>query len=82
MLTGRKRLNFFLSLGLMLSLATSPADAVHTPESASGQGAQLHRIEQSPSLKIGVTLGGLALISLELWWFQFSQPKAQQDKKR
>jgi plastocyanin domain-containing protein len=36
---------------------------------------QFRRIEQPLSLKIGVTIGGLALISLELWWFLFSKTK-------
>ena len=35
------------------------------------------RIEQPKAIKLGVTLGGLALISAELWWFLFSKTKAQ-----
>ena len=82
MLTGRKLLNCFLGLGLFLSIVTSPADAVQGPEPTSGQRPQFHRIEQPQPLKMSVTLGGFALIGLELWWFQFSQTKAQQAKIR
>jgi len=31
-------------------------------------------IEQPLSLKVGITLGGLSLIGLELWWFLGSKP--------
>lgn len=56
-----------------LSLLCSPASA-QMPE----QTKQFQRIEQPISLKIGVTLGGLALIGTELWWFVFSKTKSQQ----
>ncbi|WP_421656380.1 cupredoxin domain-containing protein [Leptothermofonsia sp. ETS-13] len=39
---------------------------------------QFQRIEQPPGNKIAVTLGGLGLIGLELWWFLFSKPKSRQ----
>ncbi|MDJ0727150.1 MAG: cupredoxin domain-containing protein [Prochloraceae cyanobacterium] len=41
---------------------------------------QFRRIEQPKAVKIGVTLGGLALIGAELWWFLFSKTKAQKAK--
>ena len=56
-----------------LSLLFSPASA-QMPE----QTKQFQRIEQPIGLKIGVTLGGLALIGTELWWFVFSKTKSQQ----
>ncbi|MBE9181584.1 hypothetical protein IQ268_23760 [Oculatella sp. LEGE 06141] len=34
-------------------------------------------IEQPLAIKAGVTLGGVALIGAELWWFLFSKPKSQ-----
>ena len=55
-----------------LSLLLSPASA-QMPE----QTKQFQRIEQPISLKIGVTLGGLALIGIELWWFVFSKTESQ-----
>lgn len=38
---------------------------------------QFSRIEQPLVNKIAVTLGGLGLIGLELWWFLLSKPKSQ-----
>ena len=37
------------------------------------QGDRFQRIEQPFPLKLAVTVGGLSLIGLELWWFIFSQ---------
>lgn len=42
------------------------------------QADRFQRIEQPFPLKLAVTLGGLSLIGLELWWFLFSQ---KTDKK-
>ncbi len=39
------------------------------------------RIEQPLGLKLGVTAAGLGLMGLELWWFLFSKPKSQHDRK-
>ncbi|UBF24693.1 cupredoxin domain-containing protein [Kovacikia minuta CCNUW1] len=39
---------------------------------------QFQRIEQHPGHRIAVTLGGLGLIGLELWWFLGSKPKSRQ----
>lgn len=38
---------------------------------------QFQRIEQPLGSRIAVTLGGLGLIGLELWWFLLSKPKAR-----
>lgn len=40
------------------------------------QSNQFQRIEQPLGKKIAVTLGGLGLIGLELWWFLLSKPKS------
>ncbi len=37
---------------------------------------QFQRIDQPLGNKIAVTLGGLGLIGLELWWFLLSKPKS------
>ena len=37
------------------------------------QADRFQRIEQPFPLKLAVTVGGLSLIGLELWWFIFSQ---------
>lgn len=50
-----------------LILVSTPAAAMEMPHSTSGRGFE--SIEQPAGLKVGVTIGGLALIGLELWWF-------------
>lgn len=62
-----------LIFSLLFGATSSPVSA-QMPE----QTTQFWRIEQPTGLKIGVTLGGLALIGAELWWFIFSKTKAQQ----
>lgn len=64
-------------LGLLLGV-TSDAALAQMPAEHSTPTAQLRRIEQPLGLKVGVTLGGIALISLELWWFLISKTKSQQ----
>ncbi len=64
-------------LGLLLGMA-SGVTATEMPAPASTQTNQFQRIEQPLALKVGVTLGGLALIGLELWWFLLSKTKSQQ----
>lgn len=41
------------------------------------QSNQFQRIEQPLGNKIAVTVGGLGLIGLELWWFLLSKPKSR-----
>jgi len=66
-------------LGLLFGTASSVATAqipTKMPAHSSEQTSQFRRIEQPLALKVGVTLGGLGLIGLELWWFLFSKNKA------
>ena len=65
-----------ISLGLLLG--TSQITVAQTPETKPESPSQFQSIEQPLPLKIGVTLGGLALIGVEMWWFLFSKTKAQQ----
>jgi plastocyanin domain-containing protein len=72
------------SLGLGLGLASGVAVA-QMPHEMNGrhssdteQTAQFRRIEQPLGNKVAVTLGGLGLIGLELWWFLLSKPKSRQ----
>ena len=58
-------------------LAAIPAGAT-AAEMPASQTNQFRKIEQPLGLKGGVTLGGLALIGAELWWFLYKKPKAQQ----
>ncbi|MBV9389546.1 MAG: cupredoxin domain-containing protein [Chroococcidiopsidaceae cyanobacterium CP_BM_ER_R8_30] len=63
-------------LGLLIGMATTAK--VATPAQGSVQTNQFHSIEQPLGVKVGVTVGGIGLIGLELWWFLFSKTKAQQ----
>ncbi|MBD1933594.1 MULTISPECIES: cupredoxin domain-containing protein [Cyanophyceae] len=77
MVTQKKLLRHFFSLGLLLSIASvAPVKAV--PPEAAMPTSQFRQIEQPFEVKLGVTLGGLALIGLELWWFLLSKTKAEQ----
>ncbi|HIK49653.1 MAG TPA: cupredoxin domain-containing protein, partial [Oscillatoriales cyanobacterium M59_W2019_021] len=68
-------INFLSSIALLGSMETAVAKI---PEPPTGDRFQL--IEQPLPLKIGVTLGGIALIGLELWWFLGSKTQAQAAK--
>ncbi|MBD0268720.1 MAG: hypothetical protein ICV77_10555 [Cyanobacteria bacterium Co-bin8] len=67
------------SLGLLLGLASgTPAQMLHhetqpTPVEVGG----FRRIEQPLWAKTAVTVGGLGLIGLEVWWFLLSRPKSR-----
>ncbi|MBD2041558.1 cupredoxin domain-containing protein [Microcoleus sp. FACHB-672] len=61
-------------IGFLLSLVSG----VNAAEIHPKQTAQFQRIEQPLAAKAGVTLGGLGLIGLELWWFVFSKTKSRE----
>ncbi|MBE9049203.1 hypothetical protein IQ243_02055 [Nostocales cyanobacterium LEGE 11386] len=64
------------ALGLVLGTASAAM-----PTTSSGQTSQFKSIEQPLGMKIGVTIGGLALMGLELWWFLLSKPQTQTNRK-
>jgi plastocyanin domain-containing protein len=72
------------SLGVVLGIASGeavaqmPHDMNERHSSDTEQTAQFRRIEQPLANKVAVTLGGLGLIGLELWWFLLSKPKSRQ----
>lgn len=72
------------SLGLGIGIASGVAVAQMPHEmnerhsSNTEQTAQFRRIEQPLANKVAVTLSGLGLIGLELWWFLLSKPKSRQ----
>jgi plastocyanin domain-containing protein len=69
----------FLGLGLLLSTTHGvPATAATSAKMSSAQSYKFPQIEQPLALKLGVTVGGVALIGLELWWFMLSKSKASQ----
>jgi plastocyanin domain-containing protein len=62
---------------ILLFSMTAPGIAAKLPEQSNHSAqhtARFQQIEQPLSHKIGVTLGGMGLIGLELWWFLFSRP--------
>ncbi|MDJ0706300.1 MAG: hypothetical protein QNJ46_23765 [Leptolyngbyaceae cyanobacterium MO_188.B28] len=61
----RNLLHSFISLSLLLAGAASPALGGQTPESISSQPAQFRNIEK-PLLRIGLSLGGVAMIGILL----------------
>ncbi|RCJ17603.1 hypothetical protein A6770_33805 [Nostoc minutum NIES-26] len=68
------------SLGIVLGLASGKAAAQISHETHSSQTeltSQFQRIDLPLGNKVAVTLGGLGLIGLELWWFLLSKPKSQ-----
>ncbi len=67
--------SIFITLGLLFGIAQIAVAQKSEIESEST--SKFRRIEQPLQLKIGVTLGGLALIGVELWWFVFSKTKAE-----
>ncbi len=77
MVTRKKVWINLLSLWVLLSVfSVSPAKA--STAEAPMPTNQFRRIEQPFELKLGITLGGVALIGLELWWFLLSKTQAQQ----
>ncbi|MGK7878407.1 MAG: cupredoxin domain-containing protein [Xenococcaceae cyanobacterium] len=65
-------------ISLVLLLGVAQIAVAEKPKSESEPTSKFLRIEQPFPLKVGVTLGGLALIGIELWWFLFSKTKSQQ----
>jgi plastocyanin domain-containing protein len=60
-------------------LGFANAQMIHEMSSPGAQPVgQFRRIEQPLANKVAVTLGGLGLIGLELWWFLLSKPKSRQ----
>lgn len=57
------------------AFAQTPHDEHHTEQTE--QTGEFQRIDQPLWLKGAVTVGGLGLIGLELWWFLLSKPKSR-----
>lgn len=83
-----KKATFFGTLagfGFLLG-AISGALAVEMPKThnmpSQSSSSQFQRVDQPLANKVAVTLGGLGLMSLELWWFLLSKPKSQRIEAR
>ena len=78
----RKLAGLGLSLGIIfISISGAIAAESHSNPSNNyaHKTAQFTSIEQPFVNKVAVTLGGLGLIGLELWWFLFSKSKSLKD---
>lgn len=64
-------------LGVISGALATEMPVEHDMTSPSTESTQFRRIEQPLSNKVAVTLGGLGLVGLELWWFLLSKPKSQ-----
>ena len=73
----RHRSTLFSSfIGLLLVLGLAIGTPAQMSSRNSAPTAEFQQIEQPLWLKALVTGGGLGLIGLELWWFVFSQSRA------
>jgi plastocyanin domain-containing protein len=63
----------FLLGALSGAVAETPEHSMGLMQKPSEKVRQFQRIEQPLGNKVAVTVGGLGLIGLELWWFLFSQ---------
>jgi plastocyanin domain-containing protein len=79
MLNKKTIISNIFTYGLMLTLAagTAIASPNHGTSTEKNPTAKFLKIEQPLSIKTTVTVGGLALIGLELWWFLLSKPKSK-----
>lgn len=69
-----------VTLGFLLGITSGVAATqmpMEMPHSTTEKNVEYRKIDQPLGLKFGVTLGGLSLIGLELWWFMFSKTKAK-----
>ena len=75
-----KLIGSLVGVGFLLSLTSGTVLAqkmeVEMPVSASEQTSSFRQIEQPLGTKIAVTLGGLGLVGVELWWFLMSKNRA------
>jgi plastocyanin domain-containing protein len=68
------------SLGLLIAGVSEKAVAQNThsmPHTENMQATEFQRLEQPLWVKGAVTVAGLGLIGLNIWWFLLSKPKSQ-----
>lgn len=68
------------SVGILFGIVSGEAIAQKSHDShpsPTAQTNQFQRIDQPLENKVAVTLGGLGIIGLQLWWFLLSKPKTQ-----
>jgi plastocyanin domain-containing protein len=67
-----------VGLGCLGAISGPTAVPGYEMDSMQPRSGQFQPIDQPLSHKIGVTVGGIALIGLELWWFLLNKPKSRQ----
>jgi plastocyanin domain-containing protein len=68
----------FLLGAISGAIATEmPDHSMNSMPRSSTDAGQFQRIQQPLGNKVAVTLGGLGLIGLELWWFLFCKPQSR-----
>ena len=67
-----------LTLGITSGQAVAQMSHAGMQRFESDRTSQFERIEQPLWLKGTVTVGGLGLIGLELWWFLLGKPQSRQ----
>lgn len=68
---------FGFLVGVISGAIPSAFTAPSYTERSTQNTTQFQRIKQPLENNLAVTLGGIGLISVELWWFLFSKPKTQ-----
>jgi plastocyanin domain-containing protein len=75
MLSRKVVISIVTSFGLLFAVpSNTAAQMTHETHTAT---SEFQQIEQPLWVKGAVTVGGLGLIGLEVWWFLFSQAKSQ-----
>lgn len=69
--------SIIISLSLFFGASASVASEMPVT-----QADRFQKIEQPFPLKLAVTIGGLSLIGLELWWFIFSKNTAKKAESK
>ncbi|NJK30478.1 MAG: cupredoxin domain-containing protein [Acaryochloris sp. SU_5_25] len=79
-ITTLQKITFFGTLAGFGFLLAAISGVMATETKKMQTTTQIQPIAQPLENKVGVTLGGLGLIGVELWWFLLSKPKSRQAK--
>ncbi|MCD8485751.1 MAG: hypothetical protein LRZ84_03115 [Desertifilum sp.] len=66
-----------IACGIVLGVGGNAIAVAQSPHPHTAAREQFRYIEQPLPLKVGLTLGGLGLIGLELWWFLGNSSQSQ-----
>ena len=68
--SGNKNI-FLVCIVCLFVLTSSPAMGEASTENLQNSNSQFQVIQQPLAIKVAVSIGGLGLIGLELWWFTY-----------